>query len=167
MSGLLVSPAWMRVLVLLWLVPAWSSVVAAAPPDQNGPPPSPPPARPSPDFLFGEPRGSLGVRASWVFARAGSDVFDFIQQQLTIDNGDFNAPAFALDVAAAVSPRADLVFGFEYSDTTTRSEYRAFVDNNRQPITQDTGLREVNISGSLSGHSVAPERGTRCKSLLP
>ena len=149
MSGLLVSTAWMRVLVAIWLVLGWGGVVAAAPGDQNGPSPSPRQARPTPDFLFGEPRGSVGVRASWLFARAGSDLFEFVQQQLTIDRQDFNAPAFALDVAAAVSPHADVVFGFEYSDTTTRSEYRDFVDNNRQPITQDTGLREVNVSGSI------------------
>ncbi|MGH9256267.1 MAG: hypothetical protein ACRD3C_17050 [Vicinamibacterales bacterium] len=124
-----------------------SGGVASA--DQNDPPPTPQQARPAPDFLFGQPRGSIGVRGSWVFARTGSDLFEFVQQQLTIDKRDFNAPAFAVDVGVAVSPRVDVVFGFEYSQAGMTSEYRDFVDNNRQPITQDTDLRQADLRGSV------------------
>lgn len=136
--------------VALCVVLAWSSVAAAQ-------------DRPAPDFLFGEPRGSIGIRASRVFARAGSDLFDFIQKQLTIDEGDFDAPAVAVDVGFAASPRLDVVFGFEFSDARTTSEYRDFVDNNRQPITQETELREANVSGSLR-IALAP-RGRRVSRL--
>jgi hypothetical protein len=120
----------------------------------------PPPAvqRPTPDFLFGEPRGSLGIRGSWVFARAGSDVFDFVQQHLTIDKGAFNAPAIGTDLALSINPRLDVVFGFDYSQASVASEYRAFVDNNRQPIEQTTRLREANLGGTLRV-ALAP-RGT-------
>ena len=103
----------------------------------------------APDFLFGSPRGSIGLRAGWVFASAGSDLFDFVQRQLTIDSGDFDAPAFALDVGVAVAPRIDAVFGLEFSRAHVASEYRDFVDNNRQPITQETELRQVNLTGSV------------------
>ncbi len=57
-----------------------------------------------PDFLFGAPRGSFGVRGSWVFARAGSDLFDFVQQHLTLDKSDFNAPAFGFDGGVPLTP---------------------------------------------------------------
>ena len=119
-----------------------------------------PPAvqRPTPDFLFGEPKGSLGVRGSWVFARAGSDVFDFVQEHLTVDKGAFNAPAIGTDLAFAINPRLDVVFGFDYSQASVASEYRAFVDNNRQPIEQTTRLREANLGGTLRV-ALAP-RGT-------
>jgi hypothetical protein len=117
--------------------------------DQNDPAAIQAPPRPAPDFLFGEPRGSVGLRASWVFARAGSDLFDFIQQQLTIDPGDFNAPAVAVDVGVAASRRLEVLIGFEFSDARTSSEYRDFVDNNRQPISQQTELRQANVSGSV------------------
>ncbi|MBM3820078.1 MAG: hypothetical protein FJW14_13820 [Acidimicrobiia bacterium] len=105
--------------------------------------------RPTPDFLFGEPKGSLGIRGSWLFARAGSDVFDFVQQHLTIDKGAFNTPAIGTDLAVAINPRLDVVVGFDYSQASVASEYRAFVDNNRQPIEQTTRLREANLGGTL------------------
>lgn len=105
--------------------------------------------RPTPDFLFGEPRGRIGVRGNWVFARAGSDIFDFVRTHLTIDSGAFNAPGIATDVAISITPRLDVVGGFEFSHVSTPSEYRAFVDNNRQPIEQRTQLRTADVSGSL------------------
>jgi opacity protein-like surface antigen len=114
--------------------------------------------RPTPDFLFGEPRGSIGLRGNWVFARAGSDIFDFVRTHLTIDKGAFNSPGIATDVAIAIAPRLDVVGGFDFSQVTTPSEYRAFVDNNRRPIEQTTRLRTANLSGSLKV-ALAP-RGT-------
>jgi hypothetical protein len=105
--------------------------------------------RSAPDFLFGEPHGSFGVRGSWVFARAGSELFRFIQRQLTINDGDFNGPALAADVGIVMTPRLDAVIGFEFSQARTESEYRDFVDRNRLPITQETMLREANLSGSI------------------
>jgi hypothetical protein len=103
----------------------------------------------SPDFLLRRPSGSIGVRGSWVFARAGSDLFDFVQNQLTIDKGDFSAPAVAVDVGIALASRLEAVGGFEFSRATTGSQYRAYVDNNGLPINQQTRLQEINLSGSL------------------
>ena len=103
----------------------------------------------SPDFLFGRPRGSVGVRGGWLFERAGSDLFEFVENELTVDKKDFNSPALAVDVGVALSPRADALFGFEFGSASTSSEYRAYVDNRRLPINQDTRLRQVNLSGSL------------------
>jgi hypothetical protein len=106
-------------------------------------------AQGSRDFLFGEPRASIGVRGSWVFAREGSDIFSFVKQQLTIDDGDFNAPAIAADVGIAIARRVEIVGGVEFSRTAMRSEYRNFVDNDRRPIEQDTQLRGLDLSASL------------------
>ena len=51
-----------------------------------------------PDFLFDRPRGSVGVRGGWLFERAGSDLFTFVQEQLTVEPNAFNAPTLAVDV---------------------------------------------------------------------
>lgn len=107
------------------------------------------PARPTPDFLFGAPRGSVGVRGSWVFARAGSDIFDFVRRELTVDDGAFDAPGLAADLAIAVTPYVDAVAGFAFSQASVPSEYRRFVDNNRRPIEQTTRLRTADVSGSI------------------
>ena len=102
-----------------------------------------------PDFLFERPRGSVGVRGGWLFERAGSDLFTFVQEQLTVEPNDFDAPTLAFDVGVAVAPRTEAVFGVEFGGGTVRSEYRDFVDNDRLPITQATRLRQANLSTSL------------------
>ena len=124
-------------------------VAAGGPADQDAPAPVQSQPRPAPDFLFGEPRGSFGFRVSRVFARTGSELFDFIQKQLTIDEGDFDSPDVTFDFGIAVSPRVEVVIGLEFSNARTSSEYRDFVDTNRQPIYQDTELFQANMSGSV------------------
>ena len=93
------------VLVLLAGAPAH-----AAPGEQGHPPHSGSPRR-SPDFLFGRPDGSIGIRGNWIFSRAGSDWYDFVTKQLTVERSDFNGPEFAFDVGFTVSPRVDIVAG--------------------------------------------------------
>jgi len=137
----------MRFWLLVLLVLSVAGAAHAEPADQNQS--SPTPTRPTPDFLFGRPEGSVGIRGSWIFGRAGSDWYNFVTDQLTLESRDFNAPAFGTDVGITIAPRLDLVIGFDYSQSTTKSEYRRFVDNNRLPIEQRTLLREANISGGL------------------
>ena len=103
----------------------------------------------TPDFLFGKPNGTIAFRSGWKFARAGSDLFTFVQDQLTVDRKDFNAPALGLDLDFDVTPRLSAGGGFEFAASSTNSEYRHFVDNNRLPINQTTQLREWNLSGSV------------------
>jgi hypothetical protein len=113
------------------------------------------PAQPSPiaggapDFLFGRPHGSIGIRGAWLFARAGSDLFDFVQRQLTLDKKDFNTPMFGIDAAITLSPRLDVVAGVDFGRTAKDSEYRDFVDNQLLPITQTTTLKQTTVSGSV------------------
>lgn len=129
----------------------------AAPGEQDASAPSQV-ARKSPDFLFGRPDGSIGVRGSWIFTRAGSDWYEFVTDQLTIDDGAFNAPAFTFEVGFLVTPRFDILAGVDISGASTTSEYRRFVDNNRLPITQKTELRGTTISGSVKYALIARGR---------
>jgi hypothetical protein len=103
----------------------------------------------SPDFLFGRPRGNLGVRGSWLFARAGSDLFDFVEDQLTIERKDWNGPAFGMDVGIVLTPRVDIVGGFDLGQAGVQSEYRRFEDTAGLPITQETRLKQRHIFGSV------------------
>ena len=111
--------------------------------------PVPAGAQPSPDFLFSSPKGMIGVRSGWLFSSANSDLFTFVQQHLTVDRKDFNAPAIGVDVEIAMAPRLSVIGGFDYARTSKDSEYRDFVDNQRLPITQTTRLSEWNIAGSV------------------
>jgi hypothetical protein len=103
----------------------------------------------TPDFLFGQPHGMVAVRSGWMMARAGSDIYSFVENQLTVNKRDFNSPAFGLDLDFAIAPRMTAAAGFDFSGSSTNSEYRNLVDNQRLPITQTTSLRQQNISGSL------------------
>jgi hypothetical protein len=125
-----------------------AGIAHAGPAEQGTSPPTQAPRR-SPDFLFGRPDGSVGIRGSWIFSRAGSDWYDFVTDQLTIDHGAFNAPAVTFEVGFLVTPRFDVLAGVDISNTSTSSEYRRYVDNNRLPITQQTELRGTTISGSV------------------
>jgi hypothetical protein len=112
---------------------------------------------PAPDFLFGAPKGSVGVRGGWVFARAGSDWYDFVTSTLTLENKDFNRPAIGADFGVAVSSRLEIVGSIDHGQTNTPSEYRDFVDNRRLPIEQVTELRQTNLAGGVKFYLL--ERG--------
>jgi hypothetical protein len=120
-------------------------------PDQQ----SPAPVERTADFLFGRPHASVGVRGSWIFAAAGSDLFDFVTRQLTLDKSDFDGPAFAADVAIAVSSRLQIEGGVEAARVQRPSEYREFVDNNLQPIEQTTELATTSLTGGVR-YALAP-----------
>ena len=105
--------------------------------------------RPAPDFFFGRPKGSVGVRGGWMLARADSEWYRFVSDQLTLERSDFNAPVVGVDVGAALTPRLDAVFTVEASQSGAPSEYRRLVDDNRLPISQETRLRQVTLSGGF------------------
>ena len=124
-------------------IAAMPTMVAA----QTGPRPVTP-AAPG-DFLFARPKAEVGVRVGWSFNRGGSDWYDFITDQLTLDQSDFNAFALASDVGVWLTGRFTAVGGVEYTHTNPGSEYRRFVDNNRQPINQSTRLNVVHATGGI------------------
>ena len=135
----------MRVWLPVILVFLTTGVAYAGPAEQD----SIPAPRPAPDFLFGQPDGTIGIRAGWLTNRSGSDWYDFVTDQLTLDRKNFNGPEFGTDVGISLKPRLDLMISFDYSQSTTASEYRRYVDNNRLPIEQTTRLRSAIISGGL------------------
>ncbi len=139
--GLLVSAG--AALSLLWLPAPAAAQNSTPPPSGSFQAPS------SPDFLLGRPRASIGIRGAWVFASAGSDIFDFVTKQLTLDKSSFNAPGFGAEVSVNVTPRLDVVGGFDIAKSSTPSEYRAFVDNRNLPIQQTTSLRQSNFFGAI------------------
>jgi hypothetical protein len=103
----------------------------------------------APDFLFGRPKASVAIRGGWLFSRAGSDWYDFVTQNLTLESSDFNRPTIGTDVGIVLSDRLDAIFSLDFNRASSRSEYRDFVDNLRLPIEQQTSLRQTNVGGAL------------------
>jgi len=118
--------------------------------------PAPAGQQPSaPDFLLRRPHGWIGVRGGWFLASADSDLFDFIQTQLTLDDGDFRAPLFGFSAGFMLTRRVDLVFAVELSQSSATSEFRDYVDEDFLAITQKTDLKEVDVSFSAA-YALAP-----------
>jgi hypothetical protein len=134
-------------LLLLLALPGSSQ--ARQPDDQSGQTARVQQSIPSPDFFLGRPRASIGMRGNWYFASAKSDIFDFVTEHLTLDRSSFNAPSFGAELGINLTERFDLVFGFDAGKSSTPSEYRAFVDNNRLPIEQTTEMKEFDAFATL------------------
>ena len=100
-------------------------------------------------FLFNEPRWTLAVRGGFAHASARSDLFDFTSEFLTVDRRDFSGFAIGADLAFAVKPRIDIVFGASYAGTSTGSEFRDFVGTDNLPIAQTTSFIRVPVTASV------------------
>ena len=87
-----------------------------------------------------------------VQGQRGSDIYDFVTDQFTIEKSDFNTGSFAAELGFSVTPRLDIIgrHGFqrhEHSRPTIATEE----DNCRTeslPIQQITELEQMNLSAS-------------------
>jgi hypothetical protein len=109
-------------------------------------------------FLFGTPAGALTLRAGWAAPRASSDLFSFTTNQLTLNRGDFSAPALGGDVAFRVFRQTNLVVSVDYSAMKKKSEFRHFIDNENKPIEQTTSFRRVPLTLSVKQYLTSPGR---------
>lgn len=100
-------------------------------------------------FMFGAPGGSVTLRLGYAMPSRGSDVFTFVQDQLTLRGGDFQSTALATDVSYFLRPNLGLQFGIGYSGRTAPSVYRKFIDTNDKEIEQSTTFRRVPLTVGL------------------
>ena len=103
---------------------------------------------PSPDFMLGRPRGSIGVRGSMLVASANSDIYDFVTDVLAIEKSDFNTGSFAFEAGYSVTPRLDIIGTADINKVKQPSDYRDWEDNRGLPIQQTTELNQTNFTMS-------------------
>lgn len=115
------------------------------------------------DYLLRKPYGSWTFRGGFGIAGANSDLFDEMTRDLTLDDGDFNAPTGAMDLAIRINPRLDFVLGAGFQRSSTSSEYRDFVGEDDLPILQTTTFTRVPVTGSFKFY--VTERGRSVGSL--
>lgn len=129
--------------LLSWLPAA---ALAQAPDDPRRPRvPAPPPS----DFMIGQPRAYIAFDTGFLFANTGSDLYDFIGRQLTVDKKAFNTPTLGGRFGLALTPRLEIVVGLERAKSLNESEYRDFVDTQLLPITQTTSREEYSLTASV------------------
>ena len=109
-------------------------------------------------YLFHRPTVTLSARAGYSHANAGSDVFDDVTSDLTLDRGDFSSVAFGGDLAAHVSERVSVVLSAGYSRSKHGSEFRDFVDNDDLPIEQTTTFERIPLTVNLRLNLASPGR---------
>jgi opacity protein-like surface antigen len=100
-------------------------------------------------YLFHRPDVTLSVRGGYSRANAGSDVFDEVTSNLTLDRRDFSSLTFGGDLAVRLSERVDVVFSGAYSRAKHKSEFRDFIDNNDLPIEQTTTFERLPLTANL------------------
>lgn len=114
-------------------------------------------AQEGPGFLFRTPRLSIGARIGLDAPRAGSGIFDFLQDTLTVGQGDLNTVNVGALIAFRATERFDVALDFGVANSTTTSEYRYWVGVDDLPIAQTTEFRRVPFS--VSGKYYVMERG--------
>lgn len=103
-------------------------------------------------FLFEQPAGSFTLSGGYARANAGSDIFTFTTDQLSVNKSDFSGFTVGADLAIRLAPRFDAVLGTSYAGTSTPSNYRHLVDQNNQEITQTTDFQRVPVMLSLKAY---------------
>jgi hypothetical protein len=100
-------------------------------------------------FRFRPPSATLAVHGGLASPAAGSELFRFTTDELTLERSDFLAGSFGLDLAIMLGERADLVLGFTRDQSSTRSEFRDWVDNLGAPIEQTTTFLRQPLTATL------------------
>jgi hypothetical protein len=109
-------------------------------------------------FLLGSPALGLTISGGWALALAGSDLFSFTTEQLTINRREFSSPSLGADAIWNVTPRTALVVSAALSGMKKRTEFRDFIDNNAQPIEQNTRFRRVPVTFGVRRYLTPPGR---------
>lgn len=109
-------------------------------------------------FLFHAPNVRLSFRAGYAQANAGSDIFAFTEQQLTLNKSDFSGFTLGGEVAVPLTSRFEASLDVGYSRSNKGSEFRNFVDTDNRPIEQTTSFERVPITANLRYNLIEPGR---------
>ena len=118
-------------------------------------------------YLFHSPVVTLTVRGGYARANAGSDVFDDVTNNLTLDRGDFSSITGAGDIALHLKPRVDLVFSAAFARSHRKSEFRDFVDNDDLPIEQTTTFERFPLTANVRLNLSPPGRSVGRLAWIP
>src|SRR6478672_5057117 len=118
-------------------------------------------------YLFHRPVATIGIRGGYSAATAGSDVFDDVTSQLTLNKRDFGSLTVGADIGFSLTSKLDLTFDAGYSRSNHKSEFRDFVDNNDQPIEQTTTFERLPVTANLRLNLSDPGRSIGSLAWIP
>ena len=103
-------------------------------------------------FLFRAPKVVVSAFGGYAMPMANSDLFDFTSGQLTLGKSDFAGMDRGADLSIAINERLDISVGVSHSQSSSRSEFRDWVDGDDQPIEQTTSFSRTPLTVSLRYH---------------
>ena len=118
-------------------------------------------------YLFHPPVATIGLRGGYSAATAGSDVFDDVTRQLTLNKGDFGSLTVGADIGFRVTSKLDITVDAGYSRSSHKSEFRDFVDNNDLPIEQTTTFERIPLTANLRINLGTPGRSIGSLAWIP
>jgi hypothetical protein len=101
------------------------------------------------DFMFRTPKATLSFNLGYGVRSAGSDLFDEVIREFTLEKSDFYAPVIGGGISFFLNERMDLAFDFSYSKSSSWSEYSDFVGTDDFPIEQETQFTQVPVTASF------------------
>lgn len=100
-------------------------------------------------YLFQAPDVRITVRGGYAVAIAGSDLFSYTTEQLTLTKRDFSALAGSAELALPITARIDFTVDVGFSQARKGSEFRHFIDNKDQPIEQSTVFERLPVMANV------------------
>ena len=80
-------------------------------------------------FLSNQPNISLKFESGYGWQAASSDVYDWVRQEHTIGQRDFDAPYFGGGLGLGLSEHLELAIAIGYQSGKVTSEYRDWVED--------------------------------------
>ena len=111
------------------------------------------------DFLFRKPRFSVAFNLGYGMPRAGSDIYDFVTKEMTLQKSDFQSMVVGGSFGVRVTDRIEVSLEMVHGSANTLSELRDWVDQDDLPIQQNTKLTWVPVTASVKAYLW--ERGRR------
>ncbi|MGH7444419.1 MAG: hypothetical protein ACREKM_06065, partial [Longimicrobiales bacterium] len=116
-------------------------------------------------FLFQQPRVTLSIRGGPHVAAAGSDVYDFFVEQLTLERSDFSGWALVGSLGVSLTPHFEVAASIGRISSEAGSESRThFAD---PPILQHTSLRRMPLTATLKYYPMARGRMLGSNAWIP
>jgi opacity protein-like surface antigen len=118
-------------------------------------------------FLFHQPYARLSLRGGYAVARAGSDVFDFTTENLTLKKSDFSGLSLGAAFDLTITSRVALTVDAGYSRSSKGSEFRKLIDNNNLPIQQRTTFERVPLTVNVKYYLSSPGQSIGTAAWIP
>ena len=118
-------------------------------------------------FLFGAPHVKLSVRGGFAMPTAGSEIFGFTSNFLTVGKKDFAGISGAADVGIRITERFEAQFSAAVMRRTIGSEFRDWVGTDDKPIEQTTAFSRVPLTAGIKYYITSPGRSVGSLAWIP